>query len=70
MQLDPVAQLVTLEGDLTLTSGSTLTLTFTKQKVYHSTRLDESITVVLYFWLYGHFWRSYESKTKPRPLGH
>ena len=56
--------------DLTLTSGSTLTLTYTKQNVYHSTRRYERITMVLEFWACGHFWWSYEPKSKPQPLGH
>ena len=37
-------------------------------KAYHSMRFDER-TMVLECWLYGHFWRNYEPKTKPRPLG-
>ena len=51
----PPGSIRDLRYDLTLTSGSTLTLTFTKQKVYHSTRLDRRITTVLEFWLYGTF---------------
>ena len=71
MRLDPLAQSMTWEGgDLTLTSGSTLTLTCPKQKVYHSTQLAERITMVLAFWLCDLFWRSYEPTTKPRPLDH
>ena len=66
MRLVPLAQSVTLGDmscDLTLTSGSTLTFTFTKQNVYHSTRLDERIVVVLEFWFNDHFWQSYDPKT-------
>ena len=56
--------------DLTLTSGSTLILTITKQKVYHSTQLDERNTVVLEYWLCNHLRRINEPTIKPRPLGH
>ena len=71
MQFDSLSLIHDLRGcDLTLTSGSTFTLTFTKQNVYRSTRFDERITMVPAFWLYGHFWRRCEPTTKPRPLGH
>ena len=55
--------------DLTLTSEPTLALSFGKKK-HHSTGLDERITMVLELWPRGHFWRSCEPKTKPRPLVH
>ena len=58
------------EGDLALTSESTLTLTFTKQKIYHLKRLDERIKMVLDFGSAATFGRNQEPKTKPRPLGH
>ena len=68
----PLSSIHGLKGcDLTLTSESNLTLTSTmKQKVYHSTWLDERITMVLKSWPCIHFCRSYEPNTKPRPLGH
>ena len=58
------------ECDLTLTSGSTVTLTLTKHKVYHSTRLDGCITILLDMWRYGTLLAESWYKTKPRPLGH
>ena len=71
-RLGPLAQSMTWRSlhNLTLTSGSTLTLTFTKQNVFHSTRLDERISMVSGCRLCGHFCRSYEHKTKTRLLGH
>ena len=38
-----------IRGDLTLASGSALSLTFTNQKAHPSTRIDERITMVLEF---------------------
>ena len=50
--------------DLTLTWGSTLTLTFKKQKVYHCMCFAERITMALEFWLYGNGVMSQKSNPK------
>ena len=49
--------------DLTLTSGLTLNLTFTRQRMHHSTRLDERMTKTLKFCPYAYVSRSFEKKT-------
>ena len=49
---------------------STWNLTFPKQKVYHSTRLGKTNTMVSEFLLCEHFCRSYLLKTKPLHLCH
>ena len=49
---------------------STWNLTFSKQKVYHSTRLGKTNTMVLWFVLCNHLCKSYSLKTKPLHLGH
>ena len=48
MRRDTLSSIHDLKGcDLTLTLGQALSVTFTKQKVYHSTQIDERITLVL-----------------------
>ena len=49
---------------------STWNVTFPKPKVYHSTRIGKTKTMVPAFLLCDHLCRSYLLKTKPRHLGH
>ena len=50
---------------LTFTSGFNLDFDLTKQKAYHSTRLDEMNTMVPALGLFNNVCQIYDSKTKP-----